>query len=102
MRVRSIVLAATFVLATLVDPAPTLAAGPEDSVNGFHEALLGTMKEGRTLGESGRYAQIQPVVQRVFDIPSMIAGVPRLRELLRDHRGGKFQSSYVCACFLGE
>ena len=28
-------------------------------------------EEGRALGESGRYTRIRPVVQRVFDIPSM-------------------------------
>ena len=28
----------------------------------------------------------------------LIASAPRFRELLRNHRGGKFQGSYVCAC----
>ena len=51
--------------------ATALAAGPEDSVHSFYEALLGTMKQGRTLGESGRYARIEPVIRRLFDIPSM-------------------------------
>jgi len=65
------VLAATFVLAILVDEAPALAAGPEDTVNGFHAVLLDTVREGGTLGESGRYARIRPVVRQVFDLPSM-------------------------------
>jgi phospholipid transport system substrate-binding protein len=55
----------------LIDRAPALAAGPEDNVNGLHAALLATMKDGRALGESGRYARIRPVVQRVFNILSM-------------------------------
>jgi hypothetical protein len=28
----------------------------------------------------------------------LLAGVPRFSTLLRNHRGGKFQGSYVCAC----
>jgi len=71
MRVGRMVLAATFVLAILFDEAPALAAGPEDTVNGFHAVLLDTVREGRTLGESGRYARIRPVVRQVFDLPSM-------------------------------
>ena len=71
MRARILVYVATLVVSLLLDRAPTLAAGPEDSVNGLHAALLDTMKEGRALGESGRYTRIRPVVQRVFDIPSM-------------------------------
>ena len=63
--------AAAFVLVAAASRAPTLAAGPEDSVNTFHETLLGAMKQGRTLGESGRYARIEPVIRRLFDIPSM-------------------------------
>jgi phospholipid transport system substrate-binding protein len=29
------------------------------------------MKNGRALGQSGRYAKLAPVVDRVFDVPSM-------------------------------
>jgi phospholipid transport system substrate-binding protein len=29
------------------------------------------MKNGRTLGESGRFTQLEPVIRRTFDIPSM-------------------------------
>jgi len=62
---------ATVILAAVAGGAPALAAGPEDSVNSFHETLLGLMKQGRMLGESGRYARIEPVIRRLFDIPSM-------------------------------
>jgi phospholipid transport system substrate-binding protein len=71
MRARIFVFVAALVVSMLINRAPALAAGPEDGVNGLHTALLATMKDGRTLGESGRYARIRPVVQRVFDIPSM-------------------------------
>ena len=40
-------------------------------MNAFHETLISTMKDGRTLSESGRYARIEPVVHRVFDLPLM-------------------------------
>jgi phospholipid transport system substrate-binding protein len=33
--------------------------------------LLGTMKNGSTLGESGRFAQLEPVIRRSFDLPVM-------------------------------
>ena len=42
-----------------------------DTVKGLYDALLGTMKNGRTLGPSGRFAQLEPVIRRSFDIASM-------------------------------
>jgi phospholipid transport system substrate-binding protein len=44
---------------------------PQDNVRGFYDALLTTMRNGPTLGHSGRYARLAPVVDRVFDVPSM-------------------------------
>src|SRR5271166_5804503 len=58
-------LAAAISLLTLTGRGTALAAGPEDSVSSFHETLISTMKDGRTLGESGRYARIQPVIHRL-------------------------------------
>jgi len=40
-------------------------------VRGFYDTLLTTMRNGPTLGQSGRYARLAPVVDRVFDVPSM-------------------------------
>ena len=37
-----------------------------DTVQGLYDALL-----GRTLGQSGRFTQLEPVIRRNFDIPSM-------------------------------
>ena len=48
-----------------------LAVNPQDSVRGFYDTLLTTIKNGPTLGQSGRYARLAPVVDRVFDLPSM-------------------------------
>ena len=64
--------AASLALPILAKPASVQAADPEDSVHNLYDALLGTMKEGRVLGESGRYARIDPVIHRLFDIPFMV------------------------------
>jgi phospholipid transport system substrate-binding protein len=48
-----------------------LPASPQDSVRSLYVTLLATMKDARTLGESGRYARLAPVVGRVFDVPLM-------------------------------
>ena len=40
-------------------------------MQGLYDALLGTMKNGRTLGQSGRFTQLEPVIRRTFDIPLM-------------------------------
>jgi phospholipid transport system substrate-binding protein len=52
--------------------ATALPASPQDSVRSFYDALLATMKNGRTLGQSGRYAALAPVVSGVFDVPFMV------------------------------
>jgi phospholipid transport system substrate-binding protein len=49
----------------------TAASEPQDLVRSFYGVLLGNMKEGRMLGEGGRYARLTPVVSRAFDISSM-------------------------------
>jgi phospholipid transport system substrate-binding protein len=58
----------TSVLAYSGNAAP---ASGGDTVQGLYDALLGTMKNGRTLGQSGRFTQLEPVIRRTFDIPSM-------------------------------
>jgi phospholipid transport system substrate-binding protein len=63
--------AATVALMVLTNAAPALSASPEDSVQNFHETLISAMKDGRTLGETGRYARIEPVIRRLFDLPLM-------------------------------
>lgn len=50
---------------------PNSEAGPQSSVRGFYAVLLTTMKNGRVLGQSGRYAALAPVVTNVFDLPLM-------------------------------
>jgi phospholipid transport system substrate-binding protein len=52
-------------------PGWAAVSDPEGTVQSFYGVLLGTMRDGRTLGESGRYARLAPVVDRTFDIPTM-------------------------------
>ncbi len=44
-------------------------ATPQSMVDSFHEALLDTMKNARSLGPKGRFAKLDPIVSRVFDMP---------------------------------
>ncbi|MBV8132062.1 MAG: ABC transporter substrate-binding protein [Alphaproteobacteria bacterium] len=42
-----------------------------DTVKSLYDVLLNTMKNGRILGQSGRFSQLTPVISRSFDIASM-------------------------------
>jgi len=64
-------IAAMLMAAALPHPVHAAPASGGDTVQGLYDALLGTMKNGRTLGQSGRFTQIEPVIRRTFDIPSM-------------------------------
>jgi len=55
-------------LSCAVHAAP---ASGGDTVQGLYDALLNTMKNGRTLGQSGRFAKLDPVIRRSFDIAEM-------------------------------
>jgi phospholipid transport system substrate-binding protein len=58
-------------LAVLPQPIFAAPASGSDTVQGLYDTLLSTMKNGRTLGQSGRFVQLEPVVRRTFDIASM-------------------------------
>ena len=58
-------------LSMLSYPVHAAAANGGDIVQGLYEVLLSTMKNGRTLGQSGRFTQLEPVIRRSFDIASM-------------------------------
>src|SRR5208282_3323731 len=64
-------LAAGLGLGMLSYPAHAAPASGGDTVQGLYDVLLSTMKNGRTLGQSGRFTQLEPVIRRTFDIPSM-------------------------------
>ena len=58
-------------LSMLSYPVHAATANGSDIVQGLYEALLSTMKNGRTLGQSGRFTQLAPVIRRSFDIATM-------------------------------
>ena len=58
-------------LSMLSHPVHAAAASGSDTVQGLFDVLLVTMKHGRTLGQSGRFAQLAPVIRRSFDTASM-------------------------------
>jgi len=64
-------LAAVLGLAMVPYTAEAAPASGSDTVQGLYDVLLSTMKNGHTLGQSGRFTQLEPVIRRTFDIPSM-------------------------------
>jgi len=58
-------------LSMLSYPVHAAPASGGDTVQGLYDALPNTMKNGRTLGQSGRFTQLAPVIRRSFDIASM-------------------------------
>ena len=64
-------LAVVVALGILAQPTSAAQASGSDTVQGLYDTLLSTMKNGRALGQSGRFVQLEPVVRRTFDIASM-------------------------------
>jgi phospholipid transport system substrate-binding protein len=58
-------------LGILSHPVHAAPSSGGDTVKGLYDVLLSTMKNGRTLGRSGRFTQLAPVIRRSFDIASM-------------------------------
>jgi phospholipid transport system substrate-binding protein len=58
-------------LAMLSYPCHAAPASGGATVQALYDTLLSTMKNGRTLGQSGRFTQLEPVIRRTFDIPAM-------------------------------
>jgi phospholipid transport system substrate-binding protein len=67
------VAALMLILALAGGPLPVFAttAGGGATVQGLYDNLLSAMKNGRTLGQSGRFAALAPVIRRSFDLPLM-------------------------------
>ncbi len=63
--------AAMLVVACFSSLGPAAAAGAGDTVESLYAKLLATMKNGAALGESGRFAQLEPVIRSSFDLPLM-------------------------------
>ena len=63
-------------LSMLSYPVHAAPASGSDTVQGLFDALLVTMKHGPTLGQSGRFAQLAPVIRRSFDTAWCHSGLP--------------------------
>ena len=68
---KAVALAGLLGLAMAPYPGHAESASGGDTVQGLYDALLSTMKNGRTLGQSGRFTQLEPVIRTTFDIPLM-------------------------------
>ncbi|HEY3909090.1 MAG TPA: ABC transporter substrate-binding protein [Stellaceae bacterium] len=70
-RIAAAALTAALVGSIFAGRAGAVLASPQDSVRSFYNVLLATMRNGRSLGQSGRYAALAPAVNGVFDVPLM-------------------------------
>jgi phospholipid transport system substrate-binding protein len=68
---KAAILAVVLGLAMVPYTAGATPASGSDTVKDLYDVLLSTMKNGRTLGQSGRFTKLEPVIRRTFDIPSM-------------------------------
>src|SRR3954447_2194984 len=55
----------------VLSPRPAAASNGSETVQSLYNTLLTTMQNGPALGPRGRYARIEPVIRRVFDISYM-------------------------------
>ena len=65
---------AALLAATAVLPVPSAlaqAATPAAVIEGFHAALLDTMRNARALGPRGRERRLRPAMQAAFNLPAM-------------------------------
>jgi phospholipid transport system substrate-binding protein len=69
--IKAAALAAWLGLSMLSYPLHAAPSTGGDTVQGLYDALLNTMKNGRILGQSGRFTRLEPVIRRSFDIASM-------------------------------
>ena len=64
-------LAVGLALGMYCGPVQSAPASGSEAVQGLYSALLSTMKNGRTLGQSGRFMQLAPVIRSTFDVSTM-------------------------------
>jgi phospholipid transport system substrate-binding protein len=67
---KAVALVAGLCLGLLSNPLAAQTGGG-GTVQGLYDALLNTMKNGRALGQSGRFTQLAPIIRRSFDIALM-------------------------------
>lgn len=64
-------LALLLAVAAVPHPGAATAASGGQIVQSLYDTLLSTMKSGGTLGQSGRFARLEPAIRRSFDLPFM-------------------------------
>jgi len=57
-KIGALFLVLSLIIGIFAESAVALALDPQSNVRGFYDTLLNTMKNGRSLGQSGRYAKI--------------------------------------------
>ncbi|HEY4113255.1 MAG TPA: ABC transporter substrate-binding protein [Rhizomicrobium sp.] len=63
---------ALIVLFVGLGPALSQSSDPAaQQISRFYDALLASMKGGKSLGVQGRYRKLEPVITQVFDLPDM-------------------------------
>jgi phospholipid transport system substrate-binding protein len=86
---------------------PCRAHEQRRTVQGLYDALLSTMKNGRTLGQSGRITQLEPVIRRSFDTAVMArlsvgpswAGLTEAQRQQVTDSFGRYISAIYAECF---
>jgi phospholipid transport system substrate-binding protein len=68
---KALAFAAVLAVGTASYTAHAALAGGSGTVQNLYNTLLSTMKNGGTLGESGRFTQVAPVIRSSFDVASM-------------------------------
>src|SRR5215471_6747759 len=68
---KAVAFAAGLSLSMLSHPLHAAPASGGDTVQSLYDALLSTMKNGRILGQSGRFTQLEPIIRRSFDVASI-------------------------------
>jgi phospholipid transport system substrate-binding protein len=66
-----VTMALAFALVVAGTTAAHAAPNPRDTVRGFYDVLLSTMKDGPALGAKGRYEKLAPAIRQAFDISYM-------------------------------
>jgi len=72
-RRRHVIAALALLLAApLLVPTEAVAQeSPKATIENFYATLLGVMKQAKTLGYQGRYAKLEPVVDKTFNLNDM-------------------------------
>lgn len=68
---RTFALAAAVAAGLMASGGPARAQAGGEAVRTLYATLMEVMRSGPSLGARGRYARIEPVIARVFDLPLM-------------------------------